>query len=146
MTLVDGVLAICFMPHTPKATKFLTGEERAVLLHRKKIDLHGPTVQEDVGQEHFQGGQARTALLSQNTLFSSLTWFFSHVPLYLSTLENAALFSPHRLTDDRVTERLIMSANDRQSSWLHGNNGTASYRATEPLRLLRCPCFCSTLG
>jgi hypothetical protein len=28
-----------------------------------------------------------------------------------------------------------MSANDLQSSWLHGDNSTASYRATEPFRL-----------
>jgi hypothetical protein len=48
MTLVVGVLAICFMPQTPKDVKFWNGEERVVLLHRKKIDLHGPTMQEDV--------------------------------------------------------------------------------------------------
>jgi hypothetical protein len=48
MTPVVGVLATCFRPQIPEDTKSWNGEESAVLLHRKKIYLHGPTMQEDV--------------------------------------------------------------------------------------------------
>jgi hypothetical protein len=48
MTLVVGVRAICFRPQTPKDAKFWNREGTAVLLHRKKIYLHGPTMQEHV--------------------------------------------------------------------------------------------------
>jgi hypothetical protein len=53
-------------------------------------------------------GQVRTVLLVPNTVLSSPAWFFSLVPLYLSTLEYATLFSPHPPTDDLETERLCL--------------------------------------
>ncbi len=84
ITVCVGLLAICFMPHTPKDAKFLTEEERAVALHRMKLDSHGATTQEDVGQEHFQWRWVRMALLSPNTIICSLAWFFLLVPLYVS--------------------------------------------------------------
>jgi Major Facilitator Superfamily len=83
ITVCVGFLAIWFLPHTPKEAKFLSEAERSVALHRMKLDAHGPTTQEDVGQEHFQWRWVRKALLSPNTIFCSLAWFWLLVPLYV---------------------------------------------------------------
>ena len=72
------------MAHTPAQAKFLTDEERIVALHRMKQDAHGATTEEDVGQEHFNWHWVRMALLSPNTIFCSMAWFFLLIPLYVS--------------------------------------------------------------
>ena len=72
------------MPHTPKEANFLSHEEKTVALHRMKLDAHGATDTEDVGEERFHWHWVKMALLSPNTLFCSLAWFFLLVPLYVS--------------------------------------------------------------
>lgn len=53
VTVLFGITAFFFMPHTPADAKFLDHEERAVALHRMKADAHGATTQEDVNLERF---------------------------------------------------------------------------------------------
>lgn len=86
ITVLFGLLSVFFMPHTPREAKFLSHEERKVALHRMKLDAHGATDTEDVGEERFNWHWVRMALLSPNTLFCSLAWFFLLVPLYVSYL------------------------------------------------------------
>lgn len=49
-----------------------------------EVRCHGATTEEDVGQERFNWHWIRMALLSPNTWFCSLAWFFLLIPLYLS--------------------------------------------------------------
>ena len=84
ITVVYGIFAICFMPHTPSHAKFLTAEEKRVALARMKVDSHGATSEGDVDQEHFDWHWVRMALSSPNTWFCSLAWFFLLIPLYVS--------------------------------------------------------------
>ena len=85
ITVVFGIFAFCFMPHTPGDAKFFTEEERVVALARMHIDSHGATAEQDVNLEKFDWHWVRMALLSPNTIFCSLAWFFLLVPLYVST-------------------------------------------------------------
>jgi hypothetical protein len=105
ITVCFGVIAILFMAHTPAQAKFLSDEERVVALRRMKQDAHGATTEEDVGQERFNWHWIRMALLSPNTWFCSLAWFFLLIPLYvgssrgplgqvLTTLQSFSLFLP----------------------------------------------------
>jgi hypothetical protein len=91
ITVCFGVIAIVFMAHTPAQAKFLTDEERVVALHRMKSDAHGATTEEDVGQERFNWHWIRMALLSPNTWFCSLAWFFLLIPLYVSLPRSSSL-------------------------------------------------------
>ena len=84
ITVCFGITAMFFMPHTPAQAKFFTAEERVLALQRMKSDAHGATSEEDVGQEHFNWHWIRMALLSPNTWFCSLAWFFLLIPLYVS--------------------------------------------------------------
>ena len=72
------------MPHTPGDAKFFTDEERAVALARMHADSHGASKEQDVNKEKFDWHWVRMALLSPNTIFTSLAWFFLLVPLYVS--------------------------------------------------------------
>src|SRR5271155_2739605 len=54
-------------------------------LHRMKQDAHSATTEEDVGQERFNWHWIRMALLSPNTWFCSLAWFFLLIPYYIGS-------------------------------------------------------------
>ena len=84
VTVCFGILAFLFMPSTPADAKFFTEEERAVAQARMVEDSHGSTKHSDVNNEKFDWHWVRMALLSPNTLFCSLAWFFLLVPLYVS--------------------------------------------------------------
>lgn len=86
ITVCFGVLALCFMPHTPLHSKFLTEEERDVALRRMRLDSHGATIQNSVDEERFDWHWVRMALLNPNTWFCSLAWFFLLIPLYVSEI------------------------------------------------------------
>ena len=92
ITVLFGLTAICFMPHTPAQAKFLNDAERMLALHRMKSDAHGATTEEDVRQEHFNWHWVRMALLNPNTWFCSLAWFFLLIPLYVSLGGSVAFF------------------------------------------------------
>jgi hypothetical protein len=82
--VVFGLIAIMFMPSTPADAKFFTEEERVVALARMHADAHGATKEQDVNKETFDWHWVRMALLSPNTIFCSLAWFFLLIPLYVS--------------------------------------------------------------
>jgi hypothetical protein len=73
------------MPSTPADAKFFTEEERAVAQARIMADAHGSATKSDVNDEKFDWHWVRMALLSPNTIFCSLAWFFLLVPLYVCT-------------------------------------------------------------
>lgn len=93
---IEGIITTCFatiafffMPSTPADAKFLSEEERAVALARMKMDAHGSTDKEDVNMEKFDWHWVKMALLSPNTLLTSLAWFFLLIPLYVSLGDGA---------------------------------------------------------
>ena len=53
ITVLYGIVAMFFLPHTPGSAKFLTEEERSGALQRMKMDAHGATTSSDVAQEKF---------------------------------------------------------------------------------------------
>jgi hypothetical protein len=71
------------MPNTPADAKFFTDEERAVAQARLMADSHGSSTKSDVNDEKFDWHFVRMALMSPNTIFCSLAWFFLLVPLYV---------------------------------------------------------------
>ncbi len=83
ITVCFSVLAFFFMPSTPADAKFFTDDERAVALARMKIDGHGATTDDDVNLEKFDWHWVRMALVSPNTILTSLAWFFLLIPLYV---------------------------------------------------------------
>ena len=87
ITVLFGLTAIFFMPHTPADAKFFTEEERVVALARMHADSHGATKEQDVNQEKFDWHWVKMALIAPNTLFCSLAWFFLLIPLYVSALK-----------------------------------------------------------
>lgn len=72
------------MPSTPADAKFLSEDEKAVALAMMKLDAHGSTDKEDVNKEEFDWQWVKMALISPNTIFTSLAWFFLLIPLYVS--------------------------------------------------------------
>lgn len=86
ITVLFGITAFFFMPHTPADAKFLTNEERAVAMHRMKADAHGATSEDDVNQERFNWHWVRMAIVNPNTWFCCLAWFFLLIPLYSFSL------------------------------------------------------------
>ena len=50
MTVCDGLLAICLLPHTSKDTTFLTKEGKWATLLGMKLDVHCATDHADVGR------------------------------------------------------------------------------------------------
>ena len=53
-------------------------------LRRMKSDSRGSTAEDDVGLEKFDWHWVKMALVSPNTWFCSLAWFFLLIPLYVS--------------------------------------------------------------
>ena len=93
ITVCFGILALFFMPHTPSHTTFLTAEEKAVAMHRMKLDSHGATTEDDIDQEHFHWHWVRMAVLDANTWFCSMAWFFLLIPLYVSVFDAEEKFA-----------------------------------------------------
>jgi MFS family permease len=83
ITVCFGILCFLFMPNTPADAKFFTEEERSMAQARMMQDAHGSTKHSDVNNEKFDWHWVRMALLSPNTMFCSLAWFFLLVPLYV---------------------------------------------------------------
>ncbi|ETN43675.1 uncharacterized protein HMPREF1541_02834 [Cyphellophora europaea CBS 101466] len=86
ITVCFGILSFIFMPNTPADAKFFTEEERSVAQARLMLDAHGSTTKSDVNDEKFDWHWVKMALLSPNTIFCSLAWFFLLVPLYSFSL------------------------------------------------------------
>ena len=84
VTVCFGILSYIFMPNTPADAKFFTDDERKLAQARMVADAHGSTTKSDVNDEKFDWHWVWMALLSPNTIFTSLAWFFLLVPLYVS--------------------------------------------------------------
>lgn len=74
------------MPHTPSRAKFLMPQEREVASLRMKHDSHGAE-EEIVDDEHLSLHWVRMAILSPNTWFCSLAWFFLLIPIRSSNYD-----------------------------------------------------------
>ncbi|RVX76153.1 hypothetical protein B0A52_00510 [Exophiala mesophila] len=53
ITVCFGLLALCFMPHTPAQCKFLTDDERLLAVKRMRLDASGAATEQDVDHEKF---------------------------------------------------------------------------------------------
>lgn len=84
ITVLFGIVALFFIPHTPGHTKFLTEEERKWAMKRMKIDMHGATTEIDIEREKFNWHWVKLAFRSPNTWICSVAWFFLLIPLYVS--------------------------------------------------------------
>jgi hypothetical protein len=136
-----------FMPSTPADAKFFTEEERVVALARMHADAHGATKEQDVNKETFDWHWVRMALLSPNTIFCSLAWFFLLIPLYVSFVSLSR--NVMTLTQPVI---LIVPADHHQRNGILECEGTTGklvrciwnqlltgvvYRPTQYVRLLR---------
>ena len=90
ITVLFGSCCFFFMPSTPAQAKFLTDEERAHALRRMRLDATGATTI-DVDEEHLNWYWIKMALLSPQTYFCAIIWFFLLVPLYVSELRCSSL-------------------------------------------------------
>jgi hypothetical protein len=81
------------MPHTPSRAKFLMPQEREVASLRMKHDSHGAE-EEIVDDEHLIWHWVRMAILSPNTWFCSLAWFFLLIPIRSSNYNEHVCMPP----------------------------------------------------
>ncbi|KAI0022035.1 MFS transporter-like protein [Xylariomycetidae sp. FL0641] len=86
VTVLFGAVCFLFMPHTPAHARFLSPAERALALHRMRLDSHGATVTDDVNDETFDWHWVRMAFAAPQLWLSSLAWFFLLIPLYSFSL------------------------------------------------------------
>ena len=105
ITIVVGILAIFFLPHSPGHSQFLTPEERYVATHRMKLDAHGATTDSDVDREKFSWHWIRLALLNWNTILLSINFFTITTPIYSFSLFLPTIISA--LGHTRVNANLL---------------------------------------
>ena len=86
ITVVFGLIASVFLPHTPGQAKFLTAEERQGAITRLQLDSHGASSKADVESEAFSWRWVRMALLNVNTILLSLNFFAIITPIYSFSL------------------------------------------------------------
>lgn len=105
ITIIFGVTACFFLPHTPGEAKFLSEEERAGAVARMRLDAHGATTATDVNEEKFSWYYFRRAFLNINTLMLSLNFFAIITPIYSFSLFLPSIISSLGYT--RVTAQLL---------------------------------------
>lgn len=86
ITVLVGITAFFFLPHTPAQCKFLTPEEKNFTVHMLNHDLSGATSSEQVDDEHFNWPAVRMAIFNINTLVMSLNFFLILIPIYSFSL------------------------------------------------------------
>ena len=86
ITVVFGILATIFLPHTPGHANFLSKEEQEVASKRMQLDSAGATKEQDVEEEKFNWHWVRMAVLNWNTLGLSLNFFLIITPIYSFSL------------------------------------------------------------
>ncbi|KAG8623381.1 hypothetical protein KVT40_008357 [Elsinoe batatas] len=86
ITVLAGVAAGFFLPHTPNDSKFLTDEERGGAVARMKLDSHGSDAADEVAHEEFSWHWVRRAFLNWNTVLLSLNFFAIITPIYSYSL------------------------------------------------------------
>ena len=75
ITLVVGIVAMLFLPHTPAHAKFITEEQKHLAARRMRQDAERSTLEGDVKQERFNWHWVKVGLLNWNTLLLSLDFF-----------------------------------------------------------------------
>lgn len=95
ISVLFGMLTICFLPHTPMQAKCLTEEEKVAAVARMKLDAHGASNKSNVESERFAWRWVRMAVFNWNTILLSLNFFAIITPIY-----SFSLFLPyaHSLT------------------------------------------------
>lgn len=86
ITIVFGILALFFLPHTPSHAKFLTEEEHFASLERMRLDARGSSSASTVDAERFSWHWVRLAILNWNTILCSLNFFAVITPIYSFSL------------------------------------------------------------
>lgn len=86
ITLLFGLLATLFLPHTPAHAKFLTHDQQVLAAKRMAQDASGATTTSDVKEEQFDWHWVRLALFNVNTLLLSLDFFAIITPIYSFSL------------------------------------------------------------
>ena len=86
ITLIFGLIATIFLPHTPAHAKFLTEEQQTLAAKRMAQDASGATTTNDVKEERFDWRWVRMGILNFNTLLLSLNFFAIITPIYSFSL------------------------------------------------------------
>ncbi|KAG4437289.1 hypothetical protein IFR05_007227 [Cadophora sp. M221] len=86
ITIVFGLLAGFFLPHTPSHSKFLTHEEKEFAVHRMNVDSQGAVSSSSVDTEKFSWHWVKIAILNWNTALLSLNFFAIITPIYSYSL------------------------------------------------------------
>lgn len=86
ITVLVGVLAMCFLPHTPLDSNFLSPEEKEAAVARMRLDNYGASAADDVGHETFSWLWVHRAVLNWNTMLLSLNFFAIITPIYSFSL------------------------------------------------------------
>ncbi|PNS15497.1 hypothetical protein CAC42_756 [Sphaceloma murrayae] len=86
ITVLAGIAAGFFLPHTPAESKFLTQEERDGAVARMKLDSHGGATADEVKDEAFSWYWVRKAFFNWNTCLLSLNFFAIITPIYSYSL------------------------------------------------------------
>ncbi|KAK0126811.1 hypothetical protein ONS95_008391 [Cadophora gregata] len=86
ITILFGLLAGFFLPHTPSHSKFLTQEEKEFAVRRMHIDAQGAVSSSSVDTEKFSWHWVKIAILNWNTALLSLNFFAIITPIYSFSL------------------------------------------------------------
>lgn len=81
ITVIYGIVCLFFMPHTPSQAKFLTLEEKKIVMAGLRLDSHGATDKEDVNEEKFDWHWVKMAFTSPNLWMTSLAWYVVADPM-----------------------------------------------------------------
>lgn len=82
ITVIFGIVAACFMPHSPAQSRFLTEEEREAAINRMYADVPGSVETED----KFSWYWFRQGIWNVNTIVTAINTFALITPLYSFSL------------------------------------------------------------
>ena len=105
ITVVFGIIAIFFLPHTPSRSRFLSEPERIAAVMRMKYDAHGSNESTEVDAEAFSWRWVRMAVFNINTWLLSLNFFAIITPIYSFSLFLPTIIS--NLGYTRITAQLF---------------------------------------
>lgn len=86
ITVIFGLIAVCFLPNTPSDSKFLTPELREAAVQRMHDDSQGSTSNTEVEKEKFDWHWVKLAIFDVNTILLSMIFFFIITPIYSFSL------------------------------------------------------------
>lgn len=86
VTVVFGIVAAFFLPHTPGGAKFLTEEQRDYAVRRMQYDSQSAAKSSQVESEKFDWHWVKFALTDVNVQILSFTYLFIITPIYSFSL------------------------------------------------------------